>query len=352
MADRLTILNVAYALAPVGPDAVGGAEQVLSTLDHALTNAGHISLVVACRGSQAAGRLYDTGIDPNAAATPGPREAAERATRDTVRHVLRRERVDVVHMHGLDFPATLPSGPGGPPILASLHLPPAWYADMPDRAGLWVHCVSSAQARSCPPLRVPMLPPIENGVDTARLAARHARRRFALMLGRICPEKGQHLALQAAHLAGVPLLIAGSVFPYPEHEAYFAREVAPLLDRTRRFIGPAGFARKRRLITASRCVLIPSLAPETSSLVAMEAAACGTPVIAFAAGALAGIVEHGRTGFLVQDAGEMADALHRTHEIAPDTCRAVARARFSLERMVGAYFQRYAMLAGAGVRAA
>ena len=37
----LTILSVAYPLAPVGPDAVGGAEQVLSQLDHALTAAGH-----------------------------------------------------------------------------------------------------------------------------------------------------------------------------------------------------------------------------------------------------------------------------------------------------------------------
>ena len=54
---RLTVLSVSYPLAPVGPDAVGGSEQVLSALDHALVAQGHRSVVVACEGSQVAGRL-------------------------------------------------------------------------------------------------------------------------------------------------------------------------------------------------------------------------------------------------------------------------------------------------------
>ncbi|NHV87620.1 glycosyltransferase, partial [Escherichia coli] len=84
----------------------------------------------------------------------------------------------------------------------------------------------------------------------------------------------------------VPLLVAGALYPYPAHVDYFEREVRPLLDATRRFVGPVGFARKRRLLSAARCLLVPSLAAETSSLVAREAAACGTPVVAFPSGAL------------------------------------------------------------------
>jgi glycosyltransferase involved in cell wall biosynthesis len=325
---------------------VGGAEQVLSALDEALAAAGHRSVVVACQGSSIAGELVPTPAAPSGTIGDAERRGAQAATRKAMEDVLRREAVDVVHMHGLDFAACLP--PPGPPVLATLHLPPSWYpreAFMPSRPDTWLQCVSMAQHASCP--RGPgLLLPIANGVDVESLSgAAHAKRGFALMLARICPEKGVHLALEAAHAADVSLLIGGEVFPYPEHEAYFAELVQPRLDHRRRFLGPLGFARKRRLLTAARCLLVPSLAPETSSLVAMEALACGTPVIAFRAGALTEIVEHERTGFLVRDAGDMAAAIGRAETIDPVACRAAARTRFSRARMADAYLARYTALA-------
>ncbi|MBN9559920.1 MAG: glycosyltransferase [Alphaproteobacteria bacterium] len=342
----LTVLSVAYSLAPVGPDAVGGAEQVLSALDEALVAAGHRSVVVACQGSSVAGELVATPPVPCGTIGDAERRGAQAATRKAMEGVLRREPVDVVHMHGLDFAACLPAS--GPPVLATLHLPPLWYpreALVSSRPGIWLQCVSMSQHASCP-RGSELLPPIANGVDVERLSeAAHAKRGFALMLARICPEKGVHVALDAARAASASLLIGGEVFSYPEHRAYFADLIEPRLDHRRRFLGPLGFSRKRRLLCAARCLLVPSLAPETSSLVAMEALACGTPVIAFRAGALAEIVEHGRTGFLVRDAGEMAAAIGRVETIDPAACRAAARARFSRTRMVDEYFARYAALA-------
>ncbi len=189
-----------------------------------------------------------------------------------------------------------------------------------------------------------MLDPIPNGVAVDRLRARHARRNFALALARICPEKGFHLALDAARLARTPLLIAGQVFPYEAHQRYFSNEIRPLLGRAARFLGPIGFARKRRLLTAARVLLIPSLVPETSSLVAMEALACGCPVVAFPTGALPDLIEPGITGFLVSSIEEMADAIPLCDAIDREHCREVARQRFSLDTMIGSYFRLYRRL--------
>lgn len=345
---RLTVLSVAYPFAPVHPDTAGGAEQVLGWLDAALVAAGHRSIVVACEGSRVAGELRAVPACAGAL-TPETRALAQARHRAMIREVLRREPVDLVHMHGIDAFGMLP--PPGPPTLVTLHLPPSWYpadAFRPLRPDTFLLPVSAWQQRACPPSPV-LLDAIENGVPVEALAgARHAPRRFALFLGRICPEKGPDIAVAAAKLADVPLLVAGGVFDYPEHRAYFEQELRPRLDSRRKFIGPVGFARKRRLLTAARCVLIPSLATETSSLVAREAAACGTPVISFATGALPDTVEDGITGFLVKDTEGMARAIGRTGEIDRGTCRAVAKKRFDLGRMTGETLALYRRIAARG----
>jgi glycosyltransferase involved in cell wall biosynthesis len=337
----LTVLQVAYPLAPVGPDVVGGAEQVLSTLDRALTAAGHTSIVVAQEGSDVAGTLVPVPAE-RGPFTQETRVRAWGAHRLAIARALERYPVDVVHLHGHDFTDYWPEDV---PTLVTLHLPPEWYPPgaWVERRTVFLHPVSKTQAKACPP-GVKLLDPVPNGVPVAELTARHAKRTFALNMGRICPEKGVHLAIAAAKEARSPLLVAGKTYPYAAHQSYFAREVRPALDGMRRFIGPLDFRRKRRFMTAARCLLVPSLAAETSSLVAMEAMACGTPVIAFRAGALAEIVVHGRTGFLVSDAKEMAAAIDVIDVIDPEDCRAVARQRFSMAAMVAGMMDHYRMV--------
>ncbi|MEA2782680.1 MAG: hypothetical protein QOK29_4224 [Rhodospirillaceae bacterium] len=347
----LTILNVAYPFSLVGSAAVGGAEQILGYLDRALVRAGHRSIVVASEGSTTAGCLVSVANESGVLDDPA-KERAWQNHRRAIAMALESWPIDLVHLHGFDFHAYLP--PVGVSTLVTLHLPLEWYPPValrPTRAGLWFNCVSKSQHDRCAEV-AGFLPPIANGVPIDALAARHGRRSFALVLGRICPEKGIHIAMDAARHADIPLLVGGHTFRYPTHESYFRQEIEPRLDPLRRLLGPLDFRRKRRFLSAARCLLLPSLAPETSSLVAMEAMACGTPVIAFPNGALPEIVEHGRTGFLVRDVGEMAEAIHAVSEIDPEDCRAVARERFSLDRMTRAYLGVYRKLAGKGGRPA
>lgn len=335
-----TILTVAYPFARLGSDAVGGAEQVAAALDAALVARGWRSIVVAHAASQTAGFLLRTEV-PEGMITAAVREAAERSHQANIDAALSSFPVDVIHMH--DFHFHCYRVPRGLPVLATLHLPPAWYPEciwsLPENFQL--QCVSQFQRNMCPADVRRRIAVVENGVPIA--AAGPARKgRFAAMLSRICPEKNLHAGLDAASMAGVRVLLAGRVFPYEEHLRYFDEEIRPRLRPGRaRLLGGIGADRKHRLLSRAACLLLPSLAPETSSLVAMEAAAAGTPVIAFASGAVSEIVEDGRTGFLVRDTREMAEAIGRSSEIDPAVCRAAAASRFSLTRMVESYFRLY-----------
>jgi glycosyltransferase involved in cell wall biosynthesis len=339
----LTVLSVAFPLAPVTADPVGGAEQVLSQLDRAVLEAGGRSVVVAAEGSSPAGRLLAVPQPAGEIDTDGWAEVHE-AVRRRIAEAIVELRPDVVHMHGIDFAGYLPRG--GPPVLVTLHLPLAWYPPEVLQAppgGVWLAPVSGDQARRGP-VGARLIPPIENGVEVEAFPSCR-KRAFAIALGRICPEKGFHLALDAARRAGVPLLLAGAVFPYPEHRRYFDEEIRPRLDGRRRWIGPVGGEAKRRLLAAARCLLAPSLAPETSSLVAREALAAGTPVVALRAGALAETIEPGRTGVLVDHPEGLADGIADARRLDPEECRGVARARFPAGRMTAQYLEAYGRLA-------
>jgi glycosyltransferase involved in cell wall biosynthesis len=349
----LTVLNVAFAFAPVGPRAVGGAEQILTELDDALTAAAHTSLVLACEGSQAAGTLFTTPLLGSDLYDAHSRLWCAEQRQACLDRILSEHDVDLIHMHGLDFHEY--KLPPDIPVLVTLHLPVSWYP-----REIWsrysgkvqFQCVSETQRRSCPPeLRDSSV--ILNGV--ALPAYLKSKSDFALTLGRICPEKNQHEALEAGSLAGVRVLLGGQVFPYQDHRTYFYERIMPLLNGDdsgvpHEFLGPINPLRKQQLLGAARCLLHPTLAPETSSLVAMEALAAGTPVIAYPSGALPEIVDDGVTGFLVHNVEEMASAMNRVDEIRPEDCRAAARQRFSRERMIQHYFQLYSVMTEGAVR--
>lgn len=338
----MTILTVAYPLLAAGPDAAGGAEQVLYLLERGLVAAGHRSIVIAARGSQVSGELIATPVlGEDLAETERPAAQAEHLR--SIRAALHSHNVDLIHFHGLDFHTYVPCETVAK--LATLHLPPAWYpswifhsANL-HSANLNLNCVSDHQAAVSP--GDTKLAVVRNGVDVEKFGAPGSSRGFLLWIGRICPEKGVHVALEVARSAGLPAIVAGPVHPFPEHERYFTECVEPLLDRERQYIGPVGLQRKAELLAQAACLLIPSLVAETSSLVAMEAISSGTPVIALGNGALPEVVDHGTTGFIVNSQAAMVAALGRVGELSRERCREIGRRRFDAARMVRDYLKLY-----------
>jgi CelD/BcsL family acetyltransferase involved in cellulose biosynthesis/glycosyltransferase involved in cell wall biosynthesis len=340
----LTVVSVGYPFAPCGPDAVGGAEQILSAIDAALVDAGHRSIVIAPEGSICRGELRTT---PGLAGTIDDAmvHACHESCREHLRRVLRDDHVDLIHFHGTDVAQYLPDV-DDVPMLVTLHLWPAVYPDRLFRSGrsnVHLQCVSEAQRRACPPAARPLL--IRNGVNLRELVPREPKDGFILALGRICPEKGFHLAMDGAKAAGMPMLIGGVVFPYDAHQRYFEESIAPRLDDQRRFLGPLNRRTTQRLLAAARCVVVPSTIPETSSLVAMEALACGTAVVAARTPALEELIDDGETGLLVDSPSAMGSAFRRVGDISPAVCRRAAERRCSAEQMTAEYLSCYERLA-------
>ena len=87
-------------------------------------------------------------------------------------------------------------------------------------------------------------------------------------------------------------------------------------------------------------------------MVAAEAQACGTPVVAFRRGALAEVIVDGVTGFLVapDDLRAAADAVGRAPAVSRTVCREHAETHLDIERTLEAHEQLYERLAGAALR--
>jgi len=347
---KLRVLYIAYPLLPVTEHSAGGAEQVLWTLEREMQARGHSTTVVASSGSQVAGVLFASG-------EPAERldqfEArSEQQTRLVVEWLAcgAASQFDLVHDMSGSF--WQHANHIGLPVLATLHLPRSLdrhidVAAIPESVSF--NCVSHSQTQEFRDLPR-MLDVVPNGIALDRFSSAMVplqEREYLLWLGRICEEKGTHTALEVAHADGAKLIIGGMVYPFLYHQKYFAREVIPRLQRAgnrAKYVERPTFIEKQDLIRHARALLITSEINETSSLVAMEAAACGTPVVALRRGALAEVISDGTTGFLVEHAQEMASALGRIDQMDPEKCRSYAEEHYAAAKMTESYGKLYGRL--------
>ena len=257
---------------------------------------------------------------------------------------------DVIHNNSLHrFPPRFARAHRRP-MVTSFHVPPfdplGRVAN--DAAAPWSRFTvcSAAQARAWwpdgPPPEAQVVP---NGIDLADWPFRAVPDGSAVWAGRITPNKGTHLAVQAARIAGLPLTIHGHI----EDRAYFDRQVAPLLSDSIRYGGHlSGPALAEALGRASVALFTP-LWDEPFGLAAIEAMACGTPVAATDMGATAEVI--GPAGALAppDDPAALADAMHRAATLPRTTARARAEQLYTLSAMLDGYEGAYARaIAGLG----
>jgi glycosyltransferase involved in cell wall biosynthesis len=344
----LRILYVAYPLLPVSEHSAGGAEQVLWTLEREINARGFKTTVAACAGSQVSGELFATG--GQAESLDQFQARSEHQTQLVVEWLRSGADAQFDLLHDMSGGFWQCGKDIRLPILATLHLPRSLYnqvnfAQVP--VNVFFNFVSQRQTSEFQDIAAHVIGVAANGIALDRFPSeplRQEQREYLLWLGRICEEKGTHTALDVAHAARKKLIISGMVYPFLYHQKYFAREVIPRLKRAgsmAKYIERPTFAEKVDLIRNAKALLITSNINETSSIVAMEAAACGTPVVALRQGALPEVIADGITGVLTQDANEMVLAISRIGDIGGESCRRYAEEHYSAAAMADKYERLY-----------
>jgi glycosyltransferase involved in cell wall biosynthesis len=172
---------------------------------------------------------------------------------------------------------------------------------------------------------------------------------YLAFVGRVAPEKGIDAAIELARESGLQLRIAAKVHEEDE-ERLFAEIVQPAIDEgVAVFEGELGTADRDRLLAGAAATVMLGAWPEPFGLVAIESMATGTPVIGRRAGALTEIVEHGRTGYLVDDLQEAQLAVRAVMDLDRATVRRIAVERFSVDNMVDDYEAIYRAVASGEV---
>jgi glycosyltransferase involved in cell wall biosynthesis len=368
----LTVLINAGPWLPVPPPGYGGIENVLATLIPELRQGG-VRVVLATVGESTVEvdgcyRSFAQAQFGRLAAPYGQVMGITHAHMGVVLRALReRPDIDLVHDHlEVVGPSVLGAlGDQGPPVLQTLHWDlrkhPEFYRDFDGRGRVFFNGVSHAQLRTAPArLRAQSLGAVHLGVDL-RCRPQADKGEDFVVVGRFTPFKGQEVAARVCKELGLPLALAGPVAGVESPERLFAAlqdpasplhgygDVRYYLDAVRpfedgeriRWVGTVGGADKDALVGRARAVLMPISWDEPGATTAIEALACGTPVIAMRRGALPEIVEHGVTGFLADDEEEFAGYLPRAGEIDPTACRHAAERRFSAAGMAAAYRRLY-----------
>jgi glycosyltransferase involved in cell wall biosynthesis len=338
----MRIAQVAPLFERVPPVCYGGTERVVSHLSDELVRLGHDVTLFASGDSITSARL--------AAACPRGLRLDRGCREPLAWHLCMLERVareahrfDIVHFH-----------------TDQVHLPMArrmttahvttvhGRLDLPELTSLFhefsdVPLISISDAQRLPVPRASWVATIRHGLPADMFRPGSGSGRYLAFLGRISPEKRVDRAIAIAKAVRVPLKIAAKVDT--SETDYFERDIRPLLDDPLiEFVGEINDAEKNRFLGDAKALLFPIDWPEPFGLVMIEALACGTPVVAFRGGSVPEVIEHGRTGFIVDTLEAAVEATAGIDALDRRVCRESFERRFTTRGMAERYVAAYAQV--------
>lgn len=347
MDESRRIAIIASSRHPIAQPFAGGLEAHVWHLTRALAAAGHRVTLFAGHGSdvEADAEIFEAELfEPSALARadvsmPPLAELQDHHAYLSLMTALAEHphRFDVIHNHSLHHLPIAMTPTLRTPMVTTLHTPPTPWLESALTIAPDAHCVAVSEhtARSWGHV-LGRIPVVHNGVRLDRWPLGSGGGDL-VWFGRLVPEKGAHLAIEAARVAGRPLTLAGPISDIH----YFDNAIAPQLDDRTRYVGHLDQTALARLVGSSAATLTTPVWDEPYGLVVAESLSCGTPVVAFDRGGIAEIV--GDAGVLVErdDVHAMARGIRVAERIDRRAVRAHARQRCSLEAMVAQYLALY-----------
>ncbi|MFG1795543.1 glycosyltransferase family 4 protein [Nocardia sp. NPDC049149] len=341
---RFRIAMVVPPYFDVPPKAYGGVEAVVADLVDALVARGHeVTLLGAGEPGTKAKfvPLWDRTV-PERLGEPFPEVMHALRVRRAIQELAATGSIDLVHEHTFAGPLNAPVYQGlGLPTVLTVHGPVEddsyeYYRELGDEVALVA--ISDRQQELAPDLN--WAGRVHNALRTEEWPFRTDKDDYALFLGRFNECKAPHLALEAAHAAGMPLVLAGKCSEPPELK-YFDEQVRPLLTENDHVFGLADATAKRKLLAGAKCLLFPIRWEEPFGMVMIESMVCGTPVVALRGGAVAEVVVDGVTGRVCDDPAQLAAAIAEVQTMDPAACRAHVEANFGADPLGRGYEQIY-----------
>jgi glycosyltransferase involved in cell wall biosynthesis len=321
-------------LAPIAwrtpPNHYGPWELFASLLADGLVDLGHQVTLFATADSEtratlqstvASGWSEDDRIDPKVAECTHIAEVFERA-----------DEFDIIH-NGFDFLPLTYSSLVDTPVVTTIHgfssprILPVY--ERYDDTSTYV-AISEADRHP----RLHYAATIHHGIDVDAFATHPSPGEDLVFFGRIHPDKGTAEAIEVAHQTGRRLVIAGIV----QDQRYFDEEVAPHLDGEQvRFVGPVSASDRAEFLGGAHALLHLIDFDEPFGYSVVEALACGTPVIAYDRGSMSELIDHGSTGFIVDDLSGAIRAVGQLGDLDRSAIRASTVRRFDRSVMVARY---------------
>lgn len=260
--EKLRIVQVAPDVYPIPPFNYGGIERVIYDLIEELVVRGHEVFLFAPKGSKTSAKLIPYIHEKSWCQNEIIKEVKEALP----------DQIDIIHDHT--------------------------HASVIGRIQLSVPVVCTEHFSANCPVKYPIYASrtvleryggnigffVHHGIDLKEFEFSDKKENYLFYIGKLDESKGPQFAIEVSEKTNRILLLAGPI--HDQH--YFNNKLKPRISSNPNihYIGEVGGKRRQELMKHAECVLFPTLCNESFGLVAIEAMACGTPVLGFPSGAV------------------------------------------------------------------